>query len=75
MLYLGHNNNTTAKVKTMAFIDENNNIYNTLCGCGVMQVFSEEGMELCPECDDSDDYEDDGQPDEAQEWYDYDPDC
>tara|TARA_R110002110_G_scaffold346275_1_gene556433 strand:+ start:600 stop:803 length:204 start_codon:yes stop_codon:yes gene_type:complete len=28
-----------------------------------------------PECDDSDDYEDDGQPDEAQEWYDYDPDC
>jgi len=22
-----------------------------------------------------DDYEDDGQPDEAQEWYDFDPDC
>jgi hypothetical protein len=21
------------------------------------------------------DYEDDGQPDEAQEWYDFDPDC
>ena len=24
---------------------------------------------------DEDDYEDDGQPDEAQEWYDFDPDC
>lgn len=25
--------------------------------------------------DDSDDFEDDGQPTEAQEWFDYDPDC
>ena len=24
---------------------------------------------------DEDDYDDDGQPDEAQEWYDFDPDC
>lgn len=29
-----------------------------------------------PEDDDSaDEYYDDGQPDEAQEWHDYDPDC
>lgn len=29
-----------------------------------------------PEDDDcEDDYENDGQPDEAQEWYDFDPDC
>ena len=35
----------------------------------------EKDIPYCPECDDSDDYEDDGQPDEAQEWYDYDPDC
>lgn len=30
---------------------------------------------VCPdcECDDLDDY--DGQPDEFQEWYDFDPDC
>ena len=25
--------------------------------------------------DADEDYEDDGQPDEAQEWYDFDPDC
>lgn len=25
--------------------------------------------------DDDDDYEDDGQPDEMQEWHDFDPDC
>ena len=59
----------------MAFIDENNTVSNTLCACGEMQIFAENGWELCPECDGCDDYEDDGQPDEAQEWYDYDPDC
>ena len=30
----------------------------------------------CEGCADPDDfYDDDGQPDEAQEWYDFDPDC
>lgn len=28
-----------------------------------------------PKDDDADEYYDDGQPDEAQEWHDYDPDC
>ena len=37
----------------------------------------EEGLEYCDDCAyldaPKDDY--DGQPDEAQEWYDFDPDC
>jgi hypothetical protein len=28
-----------------------------------------------PEQDDGEEFEDDGQPDEAQEWHDFDPDC
>jgi len=36
-----------------------------------------EGLDMAmDECEDVDEwYEDDGQPDEAQEWYDFDPDC
>ena len=33
---------------------------------------------VCLSCESEDEwegYEDDGQPDEAQEWYDFDPDC
>jgi hypothetical protein len=30
---------------------------------------------MCPECDAPDSYDDDGQPDEQQEWTDFDPDC
>jgi hypothetical protein len=32
------------------------------------------GISECS-CDYDEGYDDDGQPDEAQEWYDFDPDC
>lgn len=56
----------------MASINENNELSNSLCGCGCVQVFNEDGYELCPECDSTDEwYEDDGQPSEYDEWQDY----
>jgi hypothetical protein len=43
--------------------------------CGQISLCFEDeaGGTCCHSCDREDDY--DGQPDEAQEWYDYDPDC
>ena len=45
-------------------------------------VLGSDGEFICEKCLDkqkdlflTDVWEDDGQPDEAQEWYDYDPDC
>jgi|TARA_Y100000004_G_scaffold38727_1_gene41615 hypothetical protein len=43
--------------------------------CGEISLCFEDeaGGTCCHSCDREDDY--DGQPDEAQEWYDFDPDC
>ncbi len=42
-------------------------------GCGDA---CEEGLAYCDDCADDNRYDDyDGQPDEAQEWHDFDPDC
>ena len=42
-------------------------------------IWNEEAIQFEDEMDnlydEDEDYEDDGQPDEAQEWYDFDPDC
>ena len=40
-----------------------------------MYILQDEGVCTFADGVDTDDYEDDGQPDEAQEWHDYDPDC
>ena len=55
----------------------------TECGCTLVVCLDEySDAVICPECECEDDdydfdgYDDyDGQPDEAQEWADFDPDC
>tara|TARA_A100001515_G_scaffold60766_1_gene47793 strand:+ start:310 stop:465 length:156 start_codon:yes stop_codon:yes gene_type:complete len=39
--------------------------------CDCIVLFDDGGCD----CDQWEDYEDDGQPDEMQEWHDFDPDC
>ena len=48
-----------------------------LCGSFAVGGFDTDYcVPTCEDCADPDDfYDDDGQPDEAQEWYDFDPDC
>jgi len=50
------------------------NGYMTECEDCDTLITDDEGDGLCDNCRDASD-EDDGQPDEAQEWYDFDPDC
>lgn len=69
--------------------DASGNQLNMRCVCGAVLPITS-SVSLCDSClmdhqtedddyeDEDDDYEDDdydGQPDEAQEWYDFDPDC
>ena len=49
-----------------------------ICECSIDRGVSHHGdLEICDACADMEawEYEDDGQPDEMQEWYDFDPDC
>ena len=50
----------------------------TICECSIDRgVENDLVMPTCDACAEVEawEYEDDGQPDEAQEWYDFDPDC
>lgn len=48
-----------------------------VCGYPITECDTLEGRDgiICDECYDHDQYEYDGQPDEMQEWHDFDPDC
>lgn len=48
-----------------------------VCGYPITECDTLENRDaiICDECYDSDPDEHDGQPDEMQEWHDFDPDC
>lgn len=60
--------------------DEAGRQLNMVCTCGAKLPINNRSS-LCERClidpddPDSEEYEHDGQPDEAQEWHDFDPDC
>lgn len=46
------------------------------CDCFISHVPDPDAaMQVCDDCSSDDWAEDDGQPDEMQEWHDFDPDC
>ena len=48
-----------------------------ICECSIVRGV-ENDLEICDACLEEEEawqYEDDGQPDEMQEWHDFDPDC
>ncbi len=50
----------------------------TICECSIERgVENDLVMPTCDDCAEAEawEYEDDGQPDEMQEWHDFDPDC
>jgi hypothetical protein len=56
------------------FLDSEREVAIDEANAELQQIAAEE-LEEEYDADEEWDYEDDGQPDEAQEWYDFDPDC